>query len=326
MSAILIKMLIYVTVSTEKCVKKELELTLMATAYKDPSAFAYTLRCTPDTLHVWRGEAALLFRCTSIPMRLRITGDFYKELPNDGWETGISATKNSLRSHCKRNANCMRSTRYCNLSNKEWMIRTHSGRGTAYCAEDHSVRIVAMESRLRRTHFKSRRRIGIRRLQRTSKKRNRSVLWKRKNSYKCDDLLNINNHCTSYHSKISQQANALTCTEPNQRFRRHFDVTRISSAFAEQCGPVVRTLLRARPPPPGNTLPDTSTSRTNLDEMRTENWKWGSTAALRRCKPGSTSLPSHFFKITPSLMRGMSCTTPPLDAHRHTQFARTHHK
>ena len=72
----------YITVSYERCVKKEMELlTSMTIADRHPSAFAYTLRGTPGYTARMRGEAAMIFRCTPVPARLRITGDCYKELP-----------------------------------------------------------------------------------------------------------------------------------------------------------------------------------------------------------------------------------------------------
>lgn len=56
-------------------------ITSMTIIDKDPSAFAYALRGTPGYSARMRGEAAMLFRCTPVPARLRITGDCYQELP-----------------------------------------------------------------------------------------------------------------------------------------------------------------------------------------------------------------------------------------------------
>lgn len=73
---------IYVSISTDKCIKREIELrTSMTIADKDPSLFAYTLMGTPGYTARIRGEAAQLLRCTPVPARLRTTGDCFKELP-----------------------------------------------------------------------------------------------------------------------------------------------------------------------------------------------------------------------------------------------------
>lgn len=73
---------VYVSISMDKCIKKEIELrTSITIADKDPSLFAYALMGTPGYTARIRGEAAQLLRCTPVPARLRTTGDCFMELP-----------------------------------------------------------------------------------------------------------------------------------------------------------------------------------------------------------------------------------------------------
>ncbi|CAL1680953.1 unnamed protein product [Lasius platythorax] len=53
----------------------------MMLAYQDPILLAYALKGTPGYSARIRGEAAQLYRCTSVPVLLRATEDCFQELP-----------------------------------------------------------------------------------------------------------------------------------------------------------------------------------------------------------------------------------------------------
>lgn len=73
---------LYISLMLNKCNNKAIELrTALLAGSTDTSTFAYALTGEPGYSARLRGEAALLFRCTPIPTRLRITGACYQELP-----------------------------------------------------------------------------------------------------------------------------------------------------------------------------------------------------------------------------------------------------